>query len=124
MFEKKNGLWSFEPDYKYNFSYLTYQIVPSQVTAVLFQILKLVHSMSSFKLSTKVKDDSEDAEGGGKVNIRWILFKLRKGVNVEVAKAPGSMNIVSVFLFILSINCYKFKTCYNSAAAEVINTYK
>ncbi|KOB71417.1 Small subunit processome component 20-like protein [Operophtera brumata] len=55
---------------------------------------QLVHSMSSFKLPKKIIE-SEDVEGNTKLNIRWILFKLRKAINVEVAKAPTSMNIVS-----------------------------
>ncbi|CAH1645371.1 unnamed protein product [Spodoptera littoralis] len=70
-----------------------------QVTAVLFLILKLVHSMSSFKLDKKPQQtDSEEAEGGSRMNIRWILFKLRRAINVEVARAPSNMNIrTSIF---------------------------
>ncbi|XP_050560675.1 small subunit processome component 20 homolog [Spodoptera frugiperda] len=70
-----------------------------QVTAVLFLILKLVHSMSSFKLDKKPQQtDSEEAEGGSRMNIRWILFKLRRAINVEVARAPTNMNIrTSIF---------------------------
>ncbi|XP_063380914.1 small subunit processome component 20 homolog isoform X2 [Cydia fagiglandana] len=79
------------------------QEMAEQATAVLFQILKLVHSLPSFKLPSKVKDE-DDMEGGGKVNIRWILFKLRKACNVEVAKAPGSMNIrISIFTMLLHL---------------------
>lgn len=65
------------------------------MTAVLFLILKIVHSLSSFKLDKKSQSDSNEAEGGGKMNIRWILYKLRKAINVEVARAPSSMTIVS-----------------------------
>lgn len=71
------------------------------MTAVLYQIFNIVHSMSSFKLSSKTAklatetEGGEEKEGGARLNIRWILFKLRKAVNVEVAKAPTSMNIVS-----------------------------
>lgn len=69
-----------------------------QVTAVLFQILKMVHSISAFKLDKTLQADSEETEGGGKMNIRWLLFKLRKAINVEVAKAPSSMIIrTSIF---------------------------
>lgn len=70
------------------------------MTAVLFLILKLVHSMSSFKLDKKPQQtDSEEAEGGSRMNIRWILFKLRRAINVEVARAPTNMNIVSKYFF-------------------------
>ncbi|XP_049868874.1 small subunit processome component 20 homolog [Pectinophora gossypiella] len=66
-----------------------------QVTTVLFTILSLVNSISSFKLPSKVEDYPEEK---AKVNIRWILYKLRKAVNVEVARAPNSMNIrTSIF---------------------------
>ncbi|CAG4990641.1 unnamed protein product [Colias eurytheme] len=65
-----------------------------QVTEVLFLILKLVHSMPSFKLTNKAESDEVETEKA-KVNIRWILFKLRKGVNAEVARAPTCMNIRS-----------------------------
>ena len=51
--------------------------------------------MPCFKIISKVQADEGDTEYNAKVNIRWILFKLRKAVNVEVAKAPTSMNIVS-----------------------------
>lgn len=51
--------------------------------------------MPSFKLSAK-SVETEDTEGGGKVNIRWLLYKMRKAINAEVAKAPTSMNIVSI----------------------------
>ncbi|XP_013199858.2 small subunit processome component 20 homolog [Amyelois transitella] len=71
------------------------QEMAEQVTTVLFLILKLVHSMSSFKLTDKARIEEDQAETTAKVNIRWILFKLRKAVNVEVAKAPNSMNIRS-----------------------------
>ncbi|KAM3959212.1 small subunit processome component 20 homolog [Aphomia sociella] len=68
-----------------------------QVTAVLFLILKLVHSMSSLKLTQKQFED-EEIEEGRKIDISWILFKLRRAVNVEVAKAPNSENIrTSIF---------------------------
>ncbi|KAJ2937884.1 hypothetical protein O0L34_g18707 [Tuta absoluta] len=68
-----------------------------QATAVLYQILSLVHSLASFKL-TKVQPDTEMSEERAKVNIRWILFKLRKAVNVEVARAPMNMNIrIAIF---------------------------
>ncbi|XP_075973802.1 small subunit processome component 20 homolog [Anticarsia gemmatalis] len=71
--------------------------IVEQVTAVLFQILKIVHAVPSFKVDKKTQD-SDEAEGGGRLNIRWILFKLRKAINVEVAKAPTSMIIrTSVF---------------------------
>ncbi|CAH2980138.1 unnamed protein product [Chilo suppressalis] len=76
-----------------------------QVTSVLFQIMKLVHSMPSFSVTYKTDNkqmDSEEAEGRAKVNIRWILFKLRKAINVEVAKAPNSMTIrTSIFTALL-----------------------
>ncbi|XP_028163642.1 small subunit processome component 20 homolog [Ostrinia furnacalis] len=71
-----------------------------EVTSVLFQILKLVHNMSSFKLTPKciAEESKEEAETTAKVNLRWILFKLRKAVNVEVARAPNSTNIrISIF---------------------------
>lgn len=58
--------------------------------------------MSSFKLSKRVDKENEEVEGGGRLNIRWILFKLRKAVNVEVARAPTCMNIVSTFIIVLS----------------------
>lgn len=58
-------------------------------------ILKLVHSMSSFKLDKKAQLEGEDIEGGSRMNIRWILFKLRRAINVEVARAPSNMDIVS-----------------------------
>ncbi|XP_050683521.1 small subunit processome component 20 homolog [Leptidea sinapis] len=61
-----------------------------QVTEVLFIILKLVHSMPGYKLTNKNDDDTDNI---AKVNIRWILFKLRKAINVEVAKSPKCMNI-------------------------------
>ncbi|XP_059048570.1 small subunit processome component 20 homolog [Achroia grisella] len=64
-----------------------------QVTAVLFLILKLVHTMSGFKIGNNT-DEDEHTEGH-KVNIRWILFKTRKAINAEVAKAPNSVNIRS-----------------------------
>ncbi|CAH0579423.1 unnamed protein product [Chrysodeixis includens] len=69
-----------------------------QVTEVLFLILKLVHSMPSFKLGKKIQAEGEDAEGGSKLNIRWVLYKLRRAINGEVAKAPTSMTIrTSIF---------------------------
>ncbi|XP_034830550.1 small subunit processome component 20 homolog [Maniola hyperantus] len=64
-----------------------------QVTAVLFQILKLVHAIPCFALSNKLQTEDRDEDRNAKVNIRWILFKLRKAINVEVAKAPNSMFI-------------------------------
>ncbi|KAL4717980.1 hypothetical protein ACJJTC_013019 [Scirpophaga incertulas] len=67
-----------------------------QVTAVLFQLIKVVHSMPSFKVTAKSDNkqmESDEAQGTAKVNIRWILFKLRKAVNVEVARAPNAMKI-------------------------------
>ncbi|XP_045535556.1 small subunit processome component 20 homolog [Papilio machaon] len=64
------------------------------VTDVMFLILKLVHTMSSFKLSKKV-DSTETESDNAKVNIRWILFKLRRAINAEVARAATSMNIRS-----------------------------
>ncbi|XP_053608053.1 small subunit processome component 20 homolog [Plodia interpunctella] len=74
------------------------QEMAEQVTTVLFLILKLVHAMSSFKLQTNKVIDDDQTEVSAKVNYRWILFKLRKAVNVEVAKAPMSMNIrTSIF---------------------------
>ncbi|CAB3248283.1 unnamed protein product [Arctia plantaginis] len=72
--------------------------IVDQATAVLFQILKIVHTLSSFKLDKKSQTDGNEAEGGGKMNIRWILFKLRIALNVEVARAPTSMIIrTSIF---------------------------
>ncbi|XP_026753920.2 small subunit processome component 20 homolog [Galleria mellonella] len=74
------------------------QEMAEQVTAVLFLIIKLVHAISSFKMSNNVQSEDEQTEGGHRVNVRWILFKLRKAVNVEVAKAPNSVNIrTSIF---------------------------
>ncbi|XP_072931772.1 small subunit processome component 20 homolog [Epargyreus clarus] len=64
-----------------------------QVTSVLFEIMKIVHSMSFFKLSNKEPKDVSELESSTKVNIRWILFKMRKAINAEVAKAPVCMNI-------------------------------
>lgn len=52
--------------------------------------------MPCFKITNKMEADEGDTEYNAKVNIRWILFKLRKAVNVEVAKAPTNMNIVSL----------------------------
>lgn len=73
---------------------------------MLLQILKLVHGMSAFKLTPKAiaEESREEAETTAKVNLRWILFKLRKAVNVEVAKAPNSTNIVSIF-------CHSLDSC-------------
>ncbi|XP_012551247.2 small subunit processome component 20 homolog isoform X1 [Bombyx mori] len=66
-----------------------------QVTAVLFQIIKIVQSTSCFKLANSIEGENERTEGGGKLDTRWILFKLRKAVNVEVARAPTCINIRS-----------------------------
>ncbi|CAK1547347.1 unnamed protein product [Leptosia nina] len=64
-----------------------------QVTQVLFTILKLVHSLAMFKVTNKKEADDIDQDKTAKVNIRWILFKLRRAINAEVAKAPTCMNI-------------------------------
>ncbi|XP_023944634.2 small subunit processome component 20 homolog [Bicyclus anynana] len=64
-----------------------------QVTAVLFHIFKLVHSMPCFALTKKVLSEETHEDTNAKVNIRWILFKLRKAINAEVAKAPTTFNI-------------------------------
>ncbi|XP_026487160.2 small subunit processome component 20 homolog [Vanessa tameamea] len=69
------------------------QDMADQVTDVLFQILKLVNEMPRFKISNKTKTEETIEDSNSKVNIRWILFKLRKAVNVEVVKAPICMNI-------------------------------
>ncbi|CAK1596413.1 unnamed protein product [Parnassius mnemosyne] len=63
------------------------------VTDVLFLIIKLVHSMTSFKITNKIEAENGETDSLARVNIRWILFKLRRAVNVEVAKAPNSMHI-------------------------------
>ncbi|PZC82298.1 hypothetical protein B5X24_HaOG210854 [Helicoverpa armigera] len=69
-----------------------------QVTAVLFIILKLVHSMPIFKLDKRSQTEGEESEGGTRMNIRWILWKLRRAINVEVARAPSNMDIrTSIF---------------------------
>ncbi|XP_064071984.1 uncharacterized protein LOC135193443 [Vanessa tameamea] len=49
--------------------------------------------MPRFKISNKTKTEETIEDSNSKVNIRWILFKLRKAVNVEVVKAPICMNI-------------------------------
>ncbi|XP_068632256.1 small subunit processome component 20 homolog [Battus philenor] len=76
-----------------------------RVTDVMFLILKLVYSMPSFTLLGKIEADAE-SDTVAKVNIRWILFKLRKAVNVEVAKAPNSMvirpSIFTMWLHVIS----------------------
>ncbi|CAG9093810.1 unnamed protein product [Plutella xylostella] len=64
-----------------------------QVTAVLFEIIKLVYSMPSFKLNDKKHVEYEELETSTKVNIRWVIYKMRKAINVEVSKAPTTTNI-------------------------------
>ncbi|CAH3906554.1 unnamed protein product [Pieris brassicae] len=64
-----------------------------QVTEVMFQVLKLVHSLPRFRLANKIQKDDLEIDKIAKVNIRWILFKLRRAINAEVAKTPMCMNI-------------------------------
>lgn len=53
--------------------------------------------MPSFKLMPKRVADEEEPERGGRINIRWVVYKMRKAINVEISKAPNSTNIVSGF---------------------------
>ncbi|OWR44952.1 hypothetical protein KGM_210874 [Danaus plexippus plexippus] len=74
-----------------------------QITAVLFQIIKIVHNIPRFKIS-KSQSDDEETEVSAKLNVRWILFKLRKAINTEVARSPNCMNIrTSIFTMWLHI---------------------
>ncbi|CAH2234809.1 jg13226 [Pararge aegeria aegeria] len=92
-YDTENSLRSLILDLCAQYSPNVSQDMADQVTAVLFQILKLVHAMPCFALRKKIQTEERDEDSNAKVNIRWILFKQRKAINSEVAKAPNSMNI-------------------------------
>lgn len=81
-----------------------------EITAVLYQIIKLMHSLHSFKVTVKniAITDYEQMEHS-KLNIRWIIFKLRKAISAEVAKTPSTSNIrIAIFtMWIHLINLFE-----------------
>ncbi|XP_041978665.1 small subunit processome component 20 homolog [Aricia agestis] len=89
-----------------------------QVTEVMFAILKLVHCLPYFTSSNRETD--EQIEESSKVNVRWILYKLRKAVNAEVAKAPMCMNIRTAIFTMWQHVISSFETADIQRVVDVI----
>ncbi|GBP37217.1 Small subunit processome component 20 homolog [Eumeta japonica] len=93
-YDTENALKSLILDLSAQFTADMTKDMAEQITEVIFQIIKLIYPMNLLKMRSSSTTELEDSDGS-KVNIRWIMLKLKKAINLEIVRAPSSANIRS-----------------------------